>query len=575
MKRSYIKWCSVAMMGLGSVPLFAQDNWKPVSLHTARYENAEAATASMSLLGKPITGRSRVDQSIERTGFAGDNSTALPIPQPPVGRPAGIETLPPPRSATSSYPIAAPPAHAALPPTMNLTPGATPPMGTVIYPGSMPYPSGSFPQGQPQPGGPPVIVNGPIDGQIFSGTPVYDGGTFPGMAYDGAVSERYFLQSIHGSPGLWYGSLDFVLFSVTPDKALALVITGPQNTTSILDGTVVYGGSDLPTDTMLGGRLTMGVWFNRRQSWGMFGSYFTTQDQAMHYQAGSADGTTFYARPFFNTSTINFDGTPRVPAEDLEQVSQLGTALRPALGGFVNIDRTSQLRGADLNFRFNLCNNFPPCRRTHWNIDGYAGVKYLGFDETLNITENITVLNDFVIDPNTTLLQGTRFFVQDRFSTQNAFVGGNIGLISEARLGRFFIEARTGIALGGNRQAVTIGGNTQVTTPNGQTTGLLTGGLLAQQSNIGTYNRSQFSYVPELGIKLGLQVTDHLRIFAGYELLYWANVVRPGQQIDRSVNASQLPQFPGPVSGEVRPLFNFQNSDMWISGFSAGISWVF
>ncbi|MBL8824753.1 MAG: BBP7 family outer membrane beta-barrel protein [Planctomycetia bacterium] len=575
MKRSYIKWCSFAIVGFGALPIVAQD-WKPVSTHTARYE--EAATSSMSLLGRPITGRSKVDQAIERTGFAGDNSMALPIPQAPAGKSYGVETLPPPRVSASGYPIATAPANAVLPPNMKLMPAAqTPPMGagTVIYPGSMPYPSGDFAQGQPQPGGPPVVVNGPIDGQIFQGAPIYDGGAFPGMQYSGGMSDRYFLQSIHGSPGLWYGSLDFVLFSVTPDKAPALVITGPQNTTSILDGTVVYGGSDLPTDTMLGGRVSMGVWFNRRQSWGMFGSFFTTQDQAMHYQAGSADGSTFYARPFFNTSTVNFNGTPRVPAEDLEQVSQLGTALRPALGGFVNIDRTSKLRGADLNFRFNLCNNFPPCRRTHWNIDGYAGVKYLGFDETLNITENINVLNDFVIDPNTTLLQGTQFFVQDRFSTQNAFIGGNIGLISEARMGRFFIEMRTGIALGGTQQTVTIGGNTQVTTPNGQTTGLLTGGLLAQESNIGTNTRSQFSYVPELGLKLGLQVTDHLRVFAGYEMMYWSNVVRPGQQIDRSVNASQLPQFPGPTSGEVRPLFNYQTSNLWISGFSAGVSWIF
>ena len=56
------------------------------------------------------------------------------------------------------------------------------------------------------------------------------------------------------------------------------------------------------------------------------------------------------------------------------------------------------------------------------------------------------------------------------------------------------------------------------------------------QSNIGHFSQSQFAVVPEIGVKLGYQLTPNLRLQAGYNFLFWSNVVRPGQQIDTSVN---------------------------------------
>ena len=44
----------------------------------------------------------------------------------------------------------------------------------------------------------------------------------------------------------------------------------------------------------------------------------------------------------------------------------------------------------------------------------------------------------------------------------------------------------------------------------------LPGGLLALNSNIGTYSTRQFSIVPEFGLTLGYDVTSNLRVFAGY-----------------------------------------------------------
>lgn len=592
MNRVQWKWFGLVVAGMGITSLQAQEGgWKPVTEHRARYESIDGAGQQLALIGKPITGRSKVDQAVQPASFGADLRSVSPLPPAPPVNASGSETLGYPRSAPMvTYPQGAMPMQtAAASPAIRPVPMNTMPNGTIVYPNGMPSGVVNFPMqdAQPQYNGNPVIINGqPVQGQVVNGQivgspvmggSVYDNGMFPNAICPdgncfGGMSDRFYLQAIHGSPGIWYGSAEFVLYSLSSDQSPPLVITGPQTTTSINSPgvSVLYGGT-LNTDPGFGGKVTMGAWFNRCQTWGMFGSFFTTGTQQQSSTFSSPDGSTFLARPFFNISPINFDGSPRTPSEDIERVAQTG------LGGSVAINRTSLLRGADLNFRFNWCNYTSCTGRFAWNIDKYFGVKYMGLDETLSVTENLTVLT--TVPGQVTA--GDKFYVNDSFMTRNSFIGGNIGLISEMRLGRFFFDAHGSIAFGGNLQEVTIGGNTRITQDN-VTSPLLTGGLLAQQTNIGSYNRTQFSLIPEIGLKLGWQVSDHFRLFAGMDFTYWSNVVRPGQQIDYTVNTSQLPRVDAngnpvqpPLVGPARPAFNWQNSNMWLTGFSAGVSWVF
>jgi hypothetical protein len=607
MKRAQWKWFGLVVAGMGFTSLQAQEGvWKPVAEHRARYESIDGTGQQMILIGKPITGRSKVDPAIEPASFGADQRSTAPIPPvPPLngsGNGSGYETLGYPRSTPmATYPQGTVPMQtAAASPGIRPVPMNTMPNGTVTYPNGMPSGVVNFPMqdsmtSMPPYNGSPVVINGqPINGQVVNGQvvngqvigspviggSVYDNGMFPnGFCPDGncsnAMSDRFYLQAIHGSPGVWYGSAEFVLYSLSSDKSPPLVITGPLNTPNLPNPsinspgvTTLYGGT-LNTDPGFGGKVTMGVWFNRCQTWGMFGSFFTTGTQQQNTSFSSPDGTVFLARPFYNISPINFDGTPHTPGEDIELVSAAG------LGGTVAINRTSLLRGADLNFRFNWCNYTSCTGRFAWNLDKYFGVKYMGLDETLTVTENLAIL------PTEPGQITDKFYVRDSFMTRNNFIGGNMGLISEMRLGRFFFDAHGSIALGATAQEVTIGGNTQIT-HNNIPSPLLTGGLLGQQTNIGTYNRAQFSIIPEIGLKLGWQVSDHFRLFAGMDFTYWSNVVRPGQQIDYTVNASQLPRLDAngnpvqpPLVGPARPAFNWQNSNMWLTGFSAGVSWVF
>jgi len=76
-------------------------------------------------------------------------------------------------------------------------------------------------------------------------------------------------------------------------------------------------------------------------------------------------------------------------------------------------------------------------------------------------------------------------------------------------------------------------------------------GLLARPSNSGRSSRDAFAAVPECAVTLGYRVTRWLRATVGYSFLYWSDVARPGDQIDRGLDRRQIPTslITGPVSG--------------------------
>jgi hypothetical protein len=92
---------------------------------------------------------------------------------------------------------------------------------------------------------------------------------------------------------------------------------------------------------------------------------------------------------------------------------------------------------------------------------------------------------------------------------------------------------------------------------------------LAQPTNIGHFTQTRFAVVPQFGINVGYKINDNWRVFVGYDFLYWSKVARPGDQIDRVVNTTQVAG--GTLVGEARPRFLFQDTHYWAQGFSGGL----
>jgi hypothetical protein len=128
------------------------------------------------------------------------------------------------------------------------------------------------------------------------------------------------------------------------------------------------------------------------------------------------------------------------------------------------------------------------------------------------------------------------------------------------------------IALGTTQQLATIEGSSTLLVP-GAAPVTAAGGILAQITNAGRHYRSEFSAVPEAGLNLGYQITERLTATVGYTFIYWSNVLRPGNQIDHTINPALPPtdQDFGNGLGQNRPAFAFHSSDFWAQGINLGL----
>jgi hypothetical protein len=103
-------------------------------------------------------------------------------------------------------------------------------------------------------------------------------------------------------------------------------------------------------------------------------------------------------------------------------------------------------------------------------------------------------------------------------------------------------------------------------------------GVLATASNSGHFTHDVFSVVPEAQLKIGYQFSRYLNGFLGYNFLYWSNVVRPGTQINRTVDLQGVP-----TSGVYNPALTttspapptFAQSGFWAQGVNFGLQFSY
>lgn len=385
------------------------------------------------------------------------------------------------------------------------------------------------------------------------------------------------LYGPHGPVGRVWMRFEYLGWSLKADQVPPLVTTADlaavppgaiPGALNVPGTAILFGSGDLNMGFFSGGRVTLGWWWDPCERLGMDGSFFILQQQNKTFSAASdAGGSPPLFRPFFNTHAFDPNLQAFIPSEDVQLV-----ALPGVIAGLVDVRASTRMLGADLNFRKNLWHR-PYNGRTSWWWDGILGFRYLRLDEALTISEDLIGLD---LSP----APGTRFIVMDRFSAINNFYGPQIGLIGEVRWRRIFINTSIKVAIGGTAQRVEIEGETYVIPPAGAGPAqALPGGLLARPSNIGSYNRNVFSVVPELGVQVGLQVTDHLRLFVGYNLLVWTNVQRPGAAVSRVVNGTYLQRSgnggPVPPVGREATFFIPSSTTFWAQGVTAGLEWKF
>ena len=237
-----------------------------------------------------------------------------------------------------------------------------------------------------------------------------------------------------------------------------------------------------------GGRFGVGYWFDKEQDLGLDVDYFQLDRGSLHASASSGPnglpiiGPTFFD-PAANKETIILFSDPGVRAANL------------------NLSADSRFWGVEANFKRQL----PAVFADHLEL--LAGFRHVEFDENLNIGGA-----SIATDPN-----GLSLAYIDTFSVHDRFDGPQIGLASDFTYNRLFLNLKAKFAVGELNETVRINGATDFLGP---TPSVSPGGILTQPTNIGRYSHTVFTFLPEITVNTGVQLTDHLRAFVGYNLIY-------------------------------------------------------
>jgi hypothetical protein len=347
-----------------------------------------------------------------------------------------------------------------------------------------------------------------------------------------------------------WGSVEFLMWWGKGTSLPPLVTTSPVGTPQTNAGvlgfpstSVLFGDEMAGNKLQGGGRVTAGIWLDPDHNVAAGGRFFGLGGDTDRFAQNSPTGDPILGIPFFNAL--------------LDQPDALLLAF-PGLsrGGINAYLSTNNVIGAEAFAEIMML------RDARRRIDLVGGYQFFRMDDWLQINSTSTLTqagNPFA---------GLQIDVRDRFSTRNEFHGGEVGLRGRLAHGMWSLNVLGQVGLGNMNQTVTINGTTGVTPPGGGATAVSTGGLFAQESNIGVYQQNKFVFLPQLIANLNYHLNPNLSFHVGYNLLWISDVALSADQIDTAVNLNQ------PV-GPIRPAFAFQDRDYWFQGINLGMNWDF
>ena len=307
-------------------------------------------------------------------------------------------------------------------------------------------------------------------------------------------------------------------------------VLGLSTTDTLLGGSAINGGA------RGGGKFLLGTWLDAGHSSGLELSYLFFGEKKADFR-GNQLTHPILARPFFNV-------------EDNAEDSRL-IAFPDEIEGSLSIQADTNMHTSALAYR-HLLQRYCGCR-----IDYLLGYRF-------------AYLGDRVVSRETTMpltgaTAGSIIDLRDAFDTRNTFHGAEVGFEIETPIDHIVsLSLNARLALGGSGLETHIEGRTR--TDDGGTVTTRPGGLLTQESNLGTYRRSKFSTFSLIGVKLNRKITDNLSLSLGYDFLLWSRVWRAADQIDLRVNPTQIP--PDMLVGAPLPTFLRDSTTYWAHGIS-------
>jgi hypothetical protein len=462
--------------------------------------------------------------------------------------------------------------------------------------------------GNGPPPGPMYPVPGPYAAAQFQPAPPMPNALGPGGDGSGGpgLGQRLLNRDLgYGNAPRWWVDGEYLLWFTNSQKIRYPLLTtsapadagvlGAASTTIIAGdrGNLSYNGLD-------GLRVAMGFFgdVDRRVGFQMTG--FIHERVANVKSYGSTDftsGIPLLARPF-----VDFNG---LQSTVLLSGPDFGSAN-------VIVGTNTQMWGVEPVGIWNLYRS-EPGERLAWSVDFLAGYKFLHLKEELFISsrtllDGTAALPQFttgpfgviiplpaIVGPAQTGFGGVAVGgpaaveIRDRFTAVNKFNGVVFGLQSEARYGMITASSFFKVGIGNMHQRVNVFGGgafVDATGRSGTTFGTLGGfasgvgggngaaygGVLANASNIGTFVNDTFTYVPEIGGKMGIALTKGFTGYIGVNFMFLPDVVRPGEVVSPVVSSAAIPFSVnyGATGAARAPGFQFNQQNHWIGGLSLG-----
>jgi hypothetical protein len=374
------------------------------------------------------------------------------------------------------------------------------------------------------------------------------------MQHDADPATAPLCEAAAGDDNRFWFDAQALLWWVKAQHVPALVSTSPvgtpQATAGVLGtstGSILYGDREVNGGLRTGGDFEIGYWIDAQHRFALTASCFFVSDRDAGFGAAS-NGNPILARPFIDATTgaqsallVAFPGVLNNAA------MSVSTSSRDILNAEVGGEQV--LVG--------------PAGTRYVAMFGY---RYFQTDETLEIDQRSTAVastNPYSVPVGSTVA------ISDLFKTRNNFNGGNFALRIERSQGNVDVSVLAELGVGFMHEVADILGVTQTAAP-GAAPVTTTGGFLALPTNIARFNRDEVALIPEFGCTIGYRLNDSWRVFGGYTFLYVSRLLRAPDQVDVTVNTTQLPPT-NALSGAARPAFTFNVTDLWMQGINLGV----
>ena len=335
---------------------------------------------------------------------------------------------------------------------------------------------------------------------------------------------------------------------------IPLVVTTPDPNQPLVIGTngtsILFGAQDIDYGMLQGGRVTIGQWITHDDDIGIEGSGFLLGENGFH--------DSFFAAPVANGGGPSSPSPPSSPT----QIQAPFFPPSPPNGNppptvSIATDSNSRLWGAEIN---GLSRRYQNSAAT---IDTLIGMRHLNLRERISVSARLSQPTGNSI----ALTEGA-----DHFGTASEFYAAQLGIRLSRKINRWKISATGKLAMGFNANEVLVTGYQTHTDP-GMAPATTPGFNYSQPTNMGRTRHYDFSVAPELQFDTSYRLTKRWSLLAGYNVLFWNNVVRPGDQVDSVINTTQ--QAGGTLVGDPRPAPLFNRSDLWFHALTFGTEYRF